>query len=193
MNLINAALACSVPKLRMSKYLLKLAAWPLQIRQRSRCQANRRTQFTHSRLIWNFVLWNDFSLKFSLKFCALNWFQSEILCFKMISVWHFVLWNEFSLKCCALKWFQSEIQPEILCSEMISVWKFVIWNEVTLNFVLWNEFNLKFRALNIFALNYICIYMYKGKGVHIHNVLAQIYIHTAHTVLFHAIIYYAWN
>ena len=115
--------------------------------------------------VWNFVIWNDFSLKF----CALKWFQSEILCSEMISVWNFVLWNDFSRKFCALKWFQSEIQSEILCSEMILVWNFVLWNDFSLkfcalkwiqaenlcseinsgwNFVLWNKFSLKFCALN---------------------------------------------
>ena len=86
------------------------------------------------------MLWNDFSLKFSLKFCALKWFQSEILCSEMKSVWNFVLWNEIRLKICALKW----LQPEILCSEMTSVW----------NFVFWNEFSLKFWALKFCALNW---------------------------------------
>ena len=97
--------------------------------------------------VWNFVLWKDFSLKF----CALKWFQSkiqsDILCSEMILVWNFVLWNDFSLKFvlwneyslkfCVLRWFHSKIQSEILCSEMISVW----------NFVLWNEFRLKICAM----------------------------------------------
>ena len=120
--------------------------------------------------IWNFVHWNDFSLKF----CALKWFQSEIQseisCFKMISVWNFMLWNEFSLKFCALKW----IQTENLCNDMTSVWNFVLWNEFSLkiwalkwfhsefcalnkfslNYLLWHEFNLKFWALKFFALNW---------------------------------------
>ena len=84
--------------------------------------------------VWNFVLWNEFSLKF----CALKWFRSEILCPEMISVWNFVLWNEFSLKFCALKWFQSEI----LFSEMNSVWNFVLWN-----FLLWTEIFLSLSAI----------------------------------------------
>ena len=104
--------------------------------------------------VWNFVLWNDFSLKFSLKFCALKWIQfeiqSEIFCSEMNSALNFVHWNDFSLKFYALKWIQSEfcalkwIQSELLCFEMNSVW----------NFLLWNEFSLKFCALNFFALNW---------------------------------------
>ena len=133
-----ASLACYVPKLRTSKYLSKMAAWPWQIRPRSRSQSTRRSRFTHTRLVWTFVLWNDFSLKF----CALKWFQSEILCSEMISVRNFVLWKDFSLKFsltfCGLKWFQSEI----LCSEMISVWNFVLWN-----FVLWTEIFLSLSAI----------------------------------------------
>ena len=113
-----------------------MAVWPWQLQPRSRCQSTRHTRFTQTRLVWNVVLWNDFSLKF----CTLKWFQSEILCYEMISVWNFVLWNDFSLKFCALKWFQSEI----LCSEMISAW----------NFVLWNEFSLKFCTLKFYALNW---------------------------------------
>ena len=126
-----------------------MAAWPWQLQPRSQCQSTRRTRFTYTRLApeilcsemvsaWNFVLWNEFSLK-----CALQWFQSEIqseiFCSETISVWNVVPWNDFSLKCCALKWFQSEI----LCSEMNSDWKFVLLNELFLQF-----WALKFFALN---------------------------------------------
>ena len=141
-----ASLACSVPKLHTSKSLPKMAAWPWRLQSRSRCQSTYRTQFTHTTMVWNFVLWNEFSVKF----CALKWFQSEIqseiLCSKMISawnsIWNFVFWNKFDLKFCALKWCQSEI----LCSEIISVWNSVVWNDFILNFVLWNAFRLKICA-----------------------------------------------
>ena len=44
-----ALLACSVTKLRISKYLPKMAVWPWQLWSRSRCQSTRRTRFTHTR------------------------------------------------------------------------------------------------------------------------------------------------
>ena len=110
-----------------------MVTWTWQLQPRSRCQSTRRTRFTHTRLVWNFVFWNEFSLKFSLKFFALKWFlsdifcseiiQFEILCSEMISVWNFVLWNDFRLKFRALKW----IQTENLCSEMNLVWNFILW------------------------------------------------------------------
>ena len=45
----SASLACSVTKLRTSKYLPKMAAWPWQLWSRSRCQSTCRTRFTNTR------------------------------------------------------------------------------------------------------------------------------------------------
>ena len=96
--------------------------------------------------VCNFVLWNDFSLKF----CSLKWIQSEIVYSETISVGNFVLWHEFSLKFCVLKWFRSKIQTEILCSEMNSV------GNSDWNFALWNEFRLKICALKWIQIEILC-------------------------------------
>ena len=82
--------------------------------------------------VWNFVLRNEFSLKFVF------WNEFSL---------KFVLWTEFSLKFCALKWIQSEIQSEILCPEMNSVWKYVFWNEFSLKICALKWIKFEFYAL----------------------------------------------
>ena len=105
--------------------------------------------------VWNFVLWNEFSLKF----CALKWIQFEILYSEINSFWNFVLWNDFRLKICALKWFQSEI----LFSEMNSVWSFVLWNDFRLKICALKWIQYEFCALKWIQSEILCSELFCSK------------------------------